>query len=253
MKKEKKINNLVLGAFKKSLYYRISLLISFFVSAIGYFDTPANGNLFETLHASFSNMYCLLALAFLFIVNIIYLYYYMLKNSVFILRNKNNEDYYKNSIKFIININNNLFFKYLSFAFLLAIVKSFGKISFEMYINYNIPLIIYVIFFIARVYFMINLISMIAYFLIIIFKNNNIPLILYIILFSYTFLNTVYDIRLVSSIWKIKIFFGYYLTGFNCTSFLLEISLSIIYIFCLYYLILFIGKIIKEKIKDYVI
>lgn len=242
----------LISLFQKSLFYKITLVICIIISAIGFLDIESGPNLFTTLCFTYKNQYTIIVLIILFIANMIYFHNIFLKQSFFILRNNDVKSYYKNSIRYFVMLNNRLFIKHLCFSFIFAIIKSFGHLSLEMYVNYHIPMAIYDGLIIVRLFFMIHLITLLAYFILLWTKERIVPLVCYLLILTYLFFFWVYNVDPISSICHMHLFFGYYLIGFECTSFILECALSTIYVLCLYYLVMFILELIVRKMKNYV-
>ena len=129
--------------FKKTIFYKISLIVVYIVAIFGILSSPGDANVFKTLYFNFANPYLIEALIILSIINIIFLNKTFFQSYPSFIRSTNRKQYFDDLLKKIFVTNNNIFNNYFLISLLLSILKNFGKISMEIYTFYNIPLIFY--------------------------------------------------------------------------------------------------------------
>lgn len=218
--------------------YNAILLLCLFCSFISSYDIPNNLNYEEAFlsHIS-SGLFQLLLFIILFITSITtYTICYRKISSM--LRYANKNIYISNIMKNITIINLIIFLCYILMSSTIITIKHFTTIAFTSISIYNIPYIIYNIFTIIKYFFIINIIilfSMLFY-----IKFNKIIGFLCFSLLLILKDGYLYTFDIINTVFKIKLFFGYYLLPIQYKSFYLEVICSIIYIviiYCLYHVV----------------
>jgi len=204
-----------------------------------------NDNYISLFYYVLSNRFYILIFLILVVINTLNTINIFDKNLSYVIRFKSKKEYYKNALNQIVFSN----LVFIIFNLLILIVTSnvvFGsKFTISNWKNYNISNLIFIIFYVLR-YIIVTEIMMIAFYLVKkVLKMPGSIIYLGIILAPLI----VASNNVVSNIYDIPVYPIYYLSGYSCTSFYIELFTSIIYIFAFMLVTTAFYKILISKLK----
>lgn len=230
--------------------YRFKIIILFIIcfNLFGCIYIAISKNYLDALFSTLSNPYYSLLLLSLTLVNTINTFNIFEKKDNYIIRFENREKYLKqliinifvsNTVLFVINL-------FVLLIFLNLFIGNYFVIT--SWHNYNIPNIIYLLFYITRIFTIIQIVSIINSLL---FKLLNFKIVIILnglIYGPFIFGNHINET--IDSLLKIKILIHEYFLYNEYAGFLLEIIYSSIYIICLCGMATTLFHLTKNKTKS---
>lgn len=180
-------------------------------------------------------------------INIVYITKDLMTSYDFIIRYQNMNDILKVFKKDLIISTIYLIIVMLIMSVASNILFSFGNFKMIMYSDYNIPIIFYIIFYVIRAIFIVNIISMITFFIMLI---SNRTIVILITLLSGTLFYLLPMPSLIEHFYNMKILYHYYFTSLVYNSFLLEVIISIIEIMMLTIIEKILYRYVLKKKRD---
>lgn len=214
--------------------YRFKIIVLFIIcfNLFGCIYIAIGKNYLDALFSTLSNPYYSLLLLSLTLVNTINTFDTFEKKDNYIIRFENREKYLKQLVINIFVSNSVLFI--INLVVLLICLNLFIGSYFviESWYNYNIPNLIYLMFYIIRIFIIIQIVSIINS-LLLKLLNFKIVIILNCLIYG-PFIFGNHISRTIDSLSKIKILINEYFLYNEYGGFLSEIVYSSIYIICLY-------------------
>lgn len=233
--------------------YRFKLIILFVICCnfFGAAYLARNSDYISAIMDIFTQEYYDVAFFALILVNTINTYDMFEKNSCYIIRFNNKKEYLIQLIKNILISNTILFIINLlvSLIFLNFFGNQFIIKKYDIYgISYNIPNLLYIVFYMFRFYIIVSIISLINACLI---KLVNSKCAIFInVLLWIVFIFYPYNSHVINSISDIPLVFCSYFRVQFYSGFALESACSILYIFMLLIIGLVLFNIAKNRIKQ---
>lgn len=239
MKKVLSKYNILIDSLSKTLYFKIMILLSFFIILYGFScgNSPEKDFVFSIL-LSYSTNYFNMIFFLLLLLNSINIYYVVKKNYNYLIRLENRNNYIKNlvSVNFIFN----MLWCCIIFILILSCNILFRLQDFNIIssiVNYNVSNIVYGCFYLFRYYIFSLLISTI--FILFLAKYNERKSYIFMLIFVFGFLILRESSEIISTFnilpWK------YYLL-INYSSFIMEASYSLLYCVILGLIAIFLYK-----------
>lgn len=183
-------------------------------------------------------------------INMIYLIGEMMNNYMIILRCENLNKIIKKFINDVVIFTIYLIFVSFIMAIAGSIIFSFGDMKMINHPIYNIPMIVYIMFFLLRSIMIASIVNSIIFIIYIAF-NKIIITIIILINSSYFLLNAIDSIA-IEHFYNMHLLFHNYYTSINYSSFFLEIIISVLEILFLIIIEKVLFKIVTNKKRDFI-
>jgi len=239
----------VLESYMKTKFFRLLILILTILSMTEIFETKFRYPFLKMFSYNvILEIYVIMCLLIVLLVNNIYLYKKVFNTYPVLARYSSKNKYYEFVDKTVFKSTFLLFGYYIVLSLFIASFANFFNFIIEIYEPYNIPMIIYLIFHICRLYVVFYFLSKVILF--VLNKNNSLYIIIYVSSIFYFSLFTVTDITEVTSITQLRLNISYYIFGFTCANFLQEVVFSLLYIIIFVGIVKIFEKISRRKIYD---
>lgn len=223
----------------------LSIIVVFISNIVGVINDYQNLTFFSIVHELLTDKLHFTILQLLIFFNIIKISNDM-KNIMVISRYKDYFTYLKTLLKNIIVFVIFILIVDLFFNIVIACLRSNFDFTLVYHEFYDIPLLIYLLFFILREFIIIVLISTIVFELYSYTKNT----IVKIAIFLTPVISFFYNPRVIKELFKIPLLYSAYLTNVIYSNIFIEITGSIIQIFILSFVIIFIEHKLKTSKRD---
>ena len=223
----------------------LSIIVVFISNIVGVINDYQNLTFFSIVHELLTDKLHFTILQLLIFFNIIKISNDM-KNLMAISRYKDYFTYLKTLLKNIIVFVIFILIVDLFFNIVIACLRSNFDFTLVYHEFYDIPLLIYLLFFILREFIIIVLISTIVFELYSYTKNTIVKIAIFLI----PVISFFYNPRVIKDLFKIPLLYSAYLTNVIYSNIFIEITGSIIQIFILSFVIIFIEHKLKTSKRD---
>lgn len=214
----------------QNIRFKITIMIMCLLTFMSLGTITNKMTMVEGIYNVMTWEYFIMILLFLFLFNTYNIYTEITKNYFFLIRVKNNKEFFNKISKFIFISNLIIYLIIIILVIISAVLKTGMNLEIDNYKIYNISNLLYLIFHIIRSYFILNMINIILISIYKLIKEELTLLIAGILPLSIVITSPFIIPKRINTVFKLPLYYGEYFIQNNYGSFTFEICMSILFI-----------------------